>query len=298
MPRRRLENAQHRGDLRRNVTKFLPPDVVYILESMTDIDQDLDESFWQAASSEQARKSEARLWSQLASLDATVDNASRGHAERLRSLAARTALLWEGILWPRGQILQDFLLNKLRVLIVTSDKLRKTLGTSSSWFHQRPLGILIQDEYENEGFLDFASLIIHFNTVITGGDPRQVLKRNFLPSTRLPLPEQQETQGISLEDEPVADWLEARSCVVRMETSYRLGPEVRELVDEFFPPPWSRSFSCAGKTSVCVWRRWKIIGFIGKLARSRCRAQSLATLHGPFSLALLCMPCVRLRPSR
>ena len=227
--------AQHRGDLRRNVTKFLPPDVVYILESMTDFDQDLDESFWQAASSEQARKSEAGRWSQLASLDATVDNTSRGHAERLRSLAARTALLWEGILWTRGQVLQDFLLNKLRVLIVTSDKSRKTLGASSSWFHQRPLGILLQDEYENEGFLDFVSLIIHFNTVITGGDPRQVLKRNFLPSTRLPLPQQEETQGISLEDEPVTDWLEARSCVVRMETSYRLGPAVRERVDEIFP---------------------------------------------------------------
>jgi hypothetical protein len=111
--------------------------------------------------------------------------------------------------------------------------------------------------------LDFASLLVRFDLVIiTGGDPRQVLKRNFVPSTRLPQAGVQEVEAIAFEEEPITPWLEQRSCVVNMQTSYRLGPEVLELINEIFPLPFANSFRTAGRTVVSVmevndrWFHW------------------------------------------
>lgn len=143
--------AQHREDLRRNITKFLPGDQVFIMESMVDMDvEDMEsEFFWQAASSEEAKQIERSHWKSLSVLDAKIDEGRHGDLEWLRWVEERTALLWEKILWLRGDILHGFLQNKLRVLVLTSDKLRKTLAAASSWFRQRPLGLLIQDEFQN-----------------------------------------------------------------------------------------------------------------------------------------------------
>ena len=119
-------------------------------------------------------------------------------------------------------------------------------------FRQSPLGLLIQDEFENETFLDFASLLVHFDLAITGGDPRQVLKRTFVPSTRLPQAGIREVEAIALEEELITPWLEQRSCVVNMQTSHLLRPEVLELINEIFPVLFASSFLCAGRTVVSV----------------------------------------------
>jgi hypothetical protein len=43
--------AQHREDLRRNITKFLPGDQVFIMESMVDMDvEDMESEFFLAGS--------------------------------------------------------------------------------------------------------------------------------------------------------------------------------------------------------------------------------------------------------
>ena len=79
---------------------------------------------------------------------------------------------------------------------MTSEKLRKILGTKGPWFSGRKMQLLLQDEFENEKFLDFVTVIGHFDRCITGGDTCQVLKSQFMFLSRVHCPGETRTQSV------------------------------------------------------------------------------------------------------
>eukprot|EP00435_Cladocopium_sp_Y103_P058293 s72_g20.t1 len=113
----------------------------------------------------------------------------------------------------RRDIIGKHLPDHLRVVLATSDKIRKHLANSGPFFHGRPVDILCQDEYEGESLLDFLSCAAHFPRFLCVGDPCQQLKRLSALFLEDNLPDRQGPQEIAGQeiapyDPPVLDFLQ------------------------------------------------------------------------------------------
>ena len=295
--------AAHRTDLLRNLTKFLPKDRVFILESGLDLEMGTkpeDASmFWQAASDEDMQQAEAHHRDLIAQLDAAIDRMGGIGADSLHALQSRTVFLWERILCVRHTIVKDFVKQRLRVLVLTSDKLRKSLGAKAAWFSGRPLSLLLQDEFENEQLLDFVTVAGHFARVMCGCDPCQLMKKQFVPHERLPVqrrgnprPSPETTTSsdarpsVTRRDPDVTEWLDARAFTATLRTSHRLGGAMKKLVDTVFPPPFAGNMEVlpqhAGQVHVIefedVWQELDVSQVLTSSIRSNFAWRLMTTI--------------------
>ncbi|CAJ1449018.1 unnamed protein product [Effrenium voratum] len=293
----------HRTDLLRNLTKFLPKDRVFILESGLDLEMRTkpeDASmFWQAASDEDMQQAEAHHRDLIAQLDAAIDRMGGIGADSLHALQSRTVFLWERILCVRHTIVKDFVKQRLRVLVLTSDKLRKSLGAKAAWFSGRPLSLLLQDEFENEQLLDFVTVAGHFARVMCGCDPCQLMKKQFVPHERLPVqrrgnprPSPETTTSsdarpsVTRHDPDVTEWLDARAFTATLRTSHRLGGARKKLVDTVFPPPFAGNMEVlpqhAGQVHVIefedVWQELDVSQVLTSSIRSNFAWRLMTTI--------------------
>ncbi|CAJ1452152.1 unnamed protein product, partial [Effrenium voratum] len=147
---------------------------------------------------EKAREGHKKL---LSDLDRVVDMGLT-LGERMVALSLRSSMLWEQMLWTREAVISRYL-RRVRVVIMTSDKLRKMLGNRGPSFYGKPKVVCV-DEYEN--LLNFLALVGHFPMCIAVGDPCQQLKiAAGTLETRLPDGSANPAHMVGLCDPPVLD---------------------------------------------------------------------------------------------
>ena len=280
--------AKHRQDLLSNLTVFVPEQNCYILESGPDLEAQevtLGKEFLLAATNEAAGTLLSAQWSVLRDWDAVVDDTGRSREDRIAAVMARTEVLWEQILWRRQVLVSQFVEQKLRVLVATSDKIRKMLGNHGSRIFGRQVELLVQDEFEGESLLDVAVCLSHFSRVITLGDPNQILKNMSLNLPEDCLPERVPTGSeagavtrhkVAAYDPPVVDFLQKRAYKVSLQKTFRLGPELVQFIREVFPEPFRSSLQSAEMTATKVKLvhysgNWQHMDMLGVLESSSWR---------------------------
>lgn len=247
--------AKHREDLLRNLQAFVPSKQCFILESGPDLENKevaANDAFFHAATGiamEVAREESAQ---KLAEIDWRADSSWESWSERCLAVATRTRILWEQILWTRQEVVEEYLSKHLRVVLATSDKIRKHFANSGAFFYGRPVDILCADEFEGETLLDFLGCAAHVPRCVAVGDPLQALKRsrvsledNLPDSTEVA--KQEQGSKIAPYDPAVLDFLRDRAFMTRLQRTFRLGNNAVEFINAVFPKPYRGSLLSANE---------------------------------------------------
>ena len=233
----------HRADLLRTTFNFVPEDACFIVESGKD--HDLGPGDVQSFLNDRAQKKfvevTAEVRKELSSLDSRIAEAKQKEEELilLTLHTERSFLHYTGLVWGHGDVFQDFA-KTVKVVICTTEHLKKALQGKPWWARERRLHTLVLDEVEAHSSLDLFALCGHFSQVVCMGDADQRIPEYMVPAKHMPssdiMCEEVERGNANIPGDPLRkltsgalEWLWAHGQVHYLREVHRFGTAVAEF---------------------------------------------------------------------